>query len=1202
MAPISAAIFNSQSADVSFFEAGQIANLPAIILLPGLTCSAYRLLESLLPLAEQTKLIAVDSPGHGKSVSKQSVVRVKSHASDVMQFIRTRLSGSTKVCFLAHSMGAKLLYALLDDFGEELQPNVEAVVIIDGTAPEPVRAGPMELQYERLRWNCEVIAKGKESMISTFSQMFLTGFVPSSMFSDWQKFLAECDPKVMANLYWDTLTTDFTHVVKAMKTRVLVVGGDASILPETLHKRLTAAVPPHGAHVAILPGGTHCLFYQAELADKLMSLISQLLAGTLEPNTFGSTVHEGLPPTTPAKIAQLPSNQPGTPNAMCRFRTVPSPRSMDAPRVRSLSPIKVTPRQSTTNRSISAIRLHTIGTTPRSQEAQPHSARSTETVRSRSLELPGRPVPCRDGYNSPKPGYRSLDQTPRERSSSIQQVKPKILVTTSRGGSFQAPMFTPRQREPYRLTDAGKTPGHPSQARSRSVEEQAPSPSSHQPVGEVLVTEPGEAHPVQDQCSRAHSHGCTGSTLPDQAHTPRPSRLCLQSPDDEQLHLRKPGSLPGSPARPKSPSLMKAILHQIPLSITSSPDSPPPASLSKALLNQAQSQLNDPDATGNANMLSPTTADSSGNAHLLSPTTASSVQGNTSSTSLSLQEGQPSTNKPEAQGETQTQPAAAMDLLPASPSTITLAPQDTGGRSSSPDKARNVYSAPLERSQSSTTFPTAPISSQWIAHLQAILPEAPASGSSLPPDQPNQAISPWLGSLCKQPTRSSLHSLSSDMGSTASLLGTQQRCAELPSMLRSLLHQAREKGCSTPREGSQSMVSMPSAPQHSTPGSKKFASDSDGGRFPDSDCGPLNMRESDAPLSPRKMAKVLKTPGSLVCPVSDSLSGTGTPSVRFRSPSPYPTPSVNLRSGSPIKSTRLPPSDGSQSQLAQPRAQTLPLSPAATHEVNTVIRSMSVMNPPSTTGRPQSPRHAKKASTALPVTPGQPLPRSLSKMQAPCAPGESQPIAAAPRQRTLSPVRVAGSISARSARERSVSPINANRLQGSRSNPRGILPLRNNLPGGSAGFCAAAYPVVGDTTPGEASQFQAAGITSVVRPTLSGISTPAGGPTVISARRSVPSQNLGPNQIVSPIASSAVPLPLPSLLTQGSSRAEISNPSRKPVSVRPPSRNLSFTMLEGAITARPEYLTQPQPVLQTPRSSRGPGSALCFPPDRKSVV
>merc|ERR1719235_2535471 len=85
-------MIETPAAKISFFEAGEPSELPALLLLPGLFCSAQRLLTALLPLAQQTRLVAVDWRGHGKSSAKQASLKDLAH--DVMAVIRSRLQGS----------------------------------------------------------------------------------------------------------------------------------------------------------------------------------------------------------------------------------------------------------------------------------------------------------------------------------------------------------------------------------------------------------------------------------------------------------------------------------------------------------------------------------------------------------------------------------------------------------------------------------------------------------------------------------------------------------------------------------------------------------------------------------------------------------------------------------------------------------------------------------------------------------------------------------------------------------------------------------------------------------------------------------------------------------------------------------------------------------------------------------------------------
>lgn len=288
---ISSSVVDTLSAQISVFEAGAARGLPALVLLPGLFCSAHSLLKSLMPLAAKTKLVAVEWRGHGKSVASNSFL-VRDLAADVMAVIRFRLKGA-QFCVLGHSMGARVLWAMLDSFIHELSPCLQGAAIIDqGPSPSTGKtsAGPADHEHALFRRDSQLLGLGKRQMLSTLRSTWGvadSGFMHSkSEIAQWLKFAAECNHVAGASLHWDALTSDYNHVVQAMNTKVLLMVGDATIAPSTLCKRMDAAIPPQGAHFALFSGGTHCLHHQAEHLPRLLNLVEKLINGSLERNVL----------------------------------------------------------------------------------------------------------------------------------------------------------------------------------------------------------------------------------------------------------------------------------------------------------------------------------------------------------------------------------------------------------------------------------------------------------------------------------------------------------------------------------------------------------------------------------------------------------------------------------------------------------------------------------------------------------------------------------------------------------------------------------------------------------------------------------------------------------------------------------------------------------------------------------------------------
>lgn len=275
---------------LSFFEAGESSDLPALVVLPGFLCSAQCFLKSLLPLAAQTKLLAVEWRGHGKSAPSKDC-SIDDLATDVMSLIRTQLSGS-KICILGHSMGARVMWAMMDAFKQELSPILEGIASLDqGPAASTGKTskGPTDQLHASMQRDSKMIASGKTQMLNFLQKAWGevgSGFLHSkSEIADWMAFAGNCDPTTAARLHWDALTTDYCNVIKSTKVKVLLMVGDATLSPSTVHQRMGQAVPPHGAHFALFNGGTHCLYQQAEQVPKLVSLVDQLLKGSLETNT-----------------------------------------------------------------------------------------------------------------------------------------------------------------------------------------------------------------------------------------------------------------------------------------------------------------------------------------------------------------------------------------------------------------------------------------------------------------------------------------------------------------------------------------------------------------------------------------------------------------------------------------------------------------------------------------------------------------------------------------------------------------------------------------------------------------------------------------------------------------------------------------------------------------------------------------------------
>jgi len=283
-------MFGTPSSKLSIFEAGSAGNPPTLVILPGFLCSAQQLLKPLLPLAESTRLVAVEWRGCGKSEVSRSC-KIKDLASDVMSVIRSQIEGS-KICILAHSLGARVFWSMLESFESELSSVLQGAALIDQNPSAVTSPAGSDYAHSVFKLNNQLIASGKQQMMKMMQTMWGEtdkGFMHSnSAISEWMAFAADCNPATAASIHWDALTQDYSNIVQTCNIKVptLLMIGDATIEKSEAPQRMTKAVPPHGAHFAMFRGGTHCFFQQPEQVPKLLSLMKQLLQGSLENNAF----------------------------------------------------------------------------------------------------------------------------------------------------------------------------------------------------------------------------------------------------------------------------------------------------------------------------------------------------------------------------------------------------------------------------------------------------------------------------------------------------------------------------------------------------------------------------------------------------------------------------------------------------------------------------------------------------------------------------------------------------------------------------------------------------------------------------------------------------------------------------------------------------------------------------------------------------
>ena len=253
-----------------------------LIMIPGWSQSSEEWKGSAESLSAVRKVIALDMRGHGESDKPDYGYRVYRLAQDLHETIN-KLEFPT-VDLMAHSMGCSVIWAYIDLYGQD---RIGRLVLVDQAPCMFPRAewSPEEMvQFGCFYKSADEVdelaasAMGCVDLGSTID--FVRGFFTTDFPEQSLPFIAQENLKfprhLAAQLLRDTAFGDWRDVIKRIRCRTLVVGGDASIFTSDSQRWIASQIPDAQVEIfAANEGGSHFMF--VENPDRFDSIVLSFL-------------------------------------------------------------------------------------------------------------------------------------------------------------------------------------------------------------------------------------------------------------------------------------------------------------------------------------------------------------------------------------------------------------------------------------------------------------------------------------------------------------------------------------------------------------------------------------------------------------------------------------------------------------------------------------------------------------------------------------------------------------------------------------------------------------------------------------------------------------------------------------------------------------------------------------------------------------
>ena len=253
-----------------------------LIMIPGWSQSSEEWKGSAASLSAVREVIALDMRGHGESDKPDYGYRVYRLAQDLHETIN-KLEFPT-VDLMAHSMGCSVIWAYIDLYGQD---RIGRLVLVDQAPCMFPRAewSPEEMvQFGCFYKSADEVdelaasAMGCVDLGSTID--FVRGFFTTDFPEQSLPFIAQENLKfprhLAAQLLRDTAFGDWRDVIKRIRCRTLVVGGDASIFTSDSQRWIASQIPDAQVEIfAADEGGSHFMF--VENPDRFDSIVLSFL-------------------------------------------------------------------------------------------------------------------------------------------------------------------------------------------------------------------------------------------------------------------------------------------------------------------------------------------------------------------------------------------------------------------------------------------------------------------------------------------------------------------------------------------------------------------------------------------------------------------------------------------------------------------------------------------------------------------------------------------------------------------------------------------------------------------------------------------------------------------------------------------------------------------------------------------------------------
>jgi pimeloyl-ACP methyl ester carboxylesterase len=256
----------SDGARIAYLDLGQG---DPVIFLAGWSQSVAQFKNQLEFFARHRRVIGMDWRGHGRSEGNWGM-RTGRLARDLYEF--TEALGLEKFDVVAHSVGASLVWAYLEAYGES---RIGKAVFVDQASS--VMAKPDWDAQRRIEMGC---SQPEPSALTAFYNNVLAtrnadecvevirGLFSPDIAADELRWAAEQNMEMArpaaAALLWDTALNDYSDLFAHLTIPSLVIGFERSLFPAASQQWIADQLPNGQARIfTIAEGASHFMFMES---------------------------------------------------------------------------------------------------------------------------------------------------------------------------------------------------------------------------------------------------------------------------------------------------------------------------------------------------------------------------------------------------------------------------------------------------------------------------------------------------------------------------------------------------------------------------------------------------------------------------------------------------------------------------------------------------------------------------------------------------------------------------------------------------------------------------------------------------------------------------------------------------------------------------------------------------------------------------